>query len=815
MAIKVTPVASTVNPPKVRSSLPTVDDVVICDPSPALTSLTQHHRSSASSKKRSRVQFETNVPTETSRRRKATMFAAVAARRLNARSPLSLNNEVGEEYMRRVRALFHASDADEDNAVLPNERLVLLQLMGATAMEMQTFTAMESRQPEHTVSYDAFISMYRTFIVQCAQEQRQLPPTSFVVRCKSLKVAYNRCDTDGSHEISQVELEIAFQKLGLVLSDDDLDAMRMRLDLNKDGRIEWSDFLYAAWQDFMSDSRLSSSEPHKPFFINVFAELPSSIRASADRQQRRPFQNSSKRGSLSCKGAASKDDEPKRYLSRMERIGFDFLTCVAKEHLKRVKRATLAAKMSTRFEQASHSQSTKRHVVLSSVWPAPSFMVANKRIHDLSQQLQHHEVKPPPKPIDYKNGFSQDVMRQLGHIEWTGTALGFLFGLVSGLTSMGFESQLPPRLVVDEVWGINGYVLLINIAVSLLEVIALYIMAVICAFRLTVSAGLILYPLDDEREFLARAVARAALQVSHRKDTLFGMDPMRGSPRPVLLMTSLVYRSKRYVVKFLLKLLMKRVLWRAAARATLSAAVLPLQGLFNAWTIRRVLRNCRVNIMGPPCAIAALEVFLLEDACFTPAQRVDYMRVIGCCLVCKRMVHPNVEIMVEHLRFRWLNAGSWPVKDEGCTCIHEPTERCLIHVLDDIECLISRVRFLRISTATTTSVMMTQSLLSYHLRNLFFLLIVALVIDGNLDWKERRLYVRLCEAAGVQNHWTAILALKEAFVHGRGLNAETIFTLVRFEEDVEMPIETVDTSMVPWRESVLYLGSRLAQLLSC
>ncbi|KAG3161570.1 hypothetical protein PC128_g20763 [Phytophthora cactorum] len=385
---------------------------------------------------------------------------------------------------------------------------------------------------------------------------------------------------------------------------------------------------------------------------------------------------------------------------------------------------------------------------------------------------------------------------------------------------MGLESLLPSRLVVDEVWGFNGYVLLINIAVSLLEVIALYTMAVTCAFRLTIGAGLILYPLDREREFLARAVARAALQVGHRKDTLFGMDPMRGSPRLVLLMTYLMYKGKRYVVKFLLKLFIKRVLWRATARSALNATVLPIQGLLNAWTIRRVLRNCRINIVGPPCAIEALESFLLEDACFKPAERVDYMRVMGCCLVCKRMVHPNVEIMVEHLRHRWINADSWPIGDDGCTCLQESSDRCPAHVLDDVELFIATLRSLGSSTAAATSPSRPASasslLLSpYHLRNLFFLLIVALVIDGCLNWGERRFYVRVCEAAGVQNHWSSVLKLKEAFVQGRGLDVEAIFSLVQLETNVEMHCGTEESSSVPWRESLSYLGSRMARLLSC
>ncbi|KAG2797874.1 hypothetical protein PC116_g20306 [Phytophthora cactorum] len=769
MVTKVTPVTDTRLPSLTGAShlSPTTDDATAHYSSAASTK----RRLSGSSKKRPRVQFENGPPSEALRRRKATLFAAVAARRLNARNPLSLNEEVGEEYMRRLRALFHACDADEDTAILPNELLILLELMGATAAEARAFGVTASGRRDEAITYDAFVEMNRDLIVRCAQERRPLPPTSFVARCKALRNAYNRCDTDGSHEISPTELEIALQKLGLVFSDEDLDAIRVRLDPNNDGRIEWSDFLYAAWQDSLGDARASNSEIHKYFSVDLFTELPSFIRASADRQQR-PTHKRPRRGSETPDSDDTTDEAGKSYLSRMERIGVEFLTRVSKERVQRAKRATLVVSLSARFgawARSSQTQSVDQHQAGASVLPIQTLAVSTKRGANVRSGL-HQE---PKQSIisERRYGFSVEIMRQLRNIEWAGTLLGFLIGLVCGLLSMGLESLLPSRLVVDEVWGFNGYVLLINIAVSLLEVIALYTMAVTCAFRLTIGAGLILYPLDREREFLARAVARAALQVGHRKDTLFGMDPMRGSPRLVLLMTYLMYKGKRYVVKFLLKLFIKRVLWRATARSALNATVLPIQGLLNAWTIRRVLRNCRINIVGPPCAIEALESFLLEDACFKPAERVDYMRVMGCCLVCKRMVHPNVEIMVEHLRHRWINADSWPIGDDGCTCLQESSDRCPAHVLDDVELFIATLRSLGSSTAAATSPSRPASasslLLSpYHLRNLFFLLIVALVIDGCLNWGERRFYVRVCEAAGVQNHWSSVLKLKEAFRAG-------------------------------------------------
>ncbi|KAF4144187.1 EF-hand domain pair [Phytophthora infestans] len=810
MVSKVTPATDT-SLTEVRCPSPTTNDA-------AVHYSMAKHRLSASSKKRPRAQIENGPPSEALRRRKATLFAAVAARRLNARNPLSLNEEVGEEYMRRLRALFHACDADDDGAIMTNELSVFLELMGITTAESPVLGISTSDLRDQTITYDSFLERYRHVIVRCSQERRALPSTRFVARCKALKNAYNRCDTDGSHEISSTELEIALQKLGLVFSDEELDAIWVRLDPNGDGRIEWSDFLYAAWQDSRGDQRTGTFELHKYFSVDLFTELPSFIHTSADRQQRRPTRKRLKRGPKAPEADETANESSNSYISRMERIGVEYLTRVSKERVKRVKRATLAVSLSARFGTWARASQTLPVDEQYAVAPPQSLLVSAKRkptFHG-GLHLQNQENIP-----DRRYGFSLEVMCQLRNIEWSGTTLGFLIGLSCGLVSMGIESLLPSHLAGDEVWGLNGHVLLINIAVSLLEVTLLYTMAVACAFRLTVSAGLILYPLDHEREFLARAVARAALQVGHRKDTLFGMDPMRGSPRLVLLMTYLVFKSKRYVVKFLFKLFIKRVLWRAAARSALNATVLPIQGLLNAWTIRRMLRNCRINIVGPPCAIEALESFLLEDACFKPAQRVDYMRIMGCCLVCKRMVHPNMEIMVEHLRHRWINADAWPVSDDGCTCLQESSERCPAHVLDDIDVLITDLRLLGNSNPAAPSVSPTASasslllLSSYHLRNLFFLLIVSLVIDGSLDWGERRFYVRICEAAGVENHWSGVLKLKEAFVHGQGLDVEAIFSLVQFEKDVEMHYSTEESYSVPWRESVSYLSNRVARLLSC
>jgi len=472
---------------------------------------------------------------------------------------------------------------------------------------------------------------------------------------------------------------------------------------------------------------------------------------------------------------------------------------------------------------------------------------------------------------------SDDERRAVFRLEAVATLIGALAGVLFGLLAIGLDSVIFPASLDTDSATYYVYASLLNIAVSLVEVHVLYLTTLVSAFQLTVSANLILYPLDNEREFLTRAIARAALQAGNRKDALFGIDPMRGSPRLVAVVTLLLYKTKRYALKFLLKLLIKRVLWRAAARTALSLLVLPVNALSNAWTLRRVMRNCRVNIIGPSCILTVLEVFLLEEDCFSSLQRVDYLRTIGCVLVSKRAIHPNAEIMLQYLRHKWLCAELWPLTsvnsaETSCSCLTDSTTACKTHPLDDTDALLASLDLYRefldagspgaVSTrgggpmsvrrgvsdrgAAASKIFSARSgptsgdvdegghtqrnpaglSVRRHIRNVFFLLVVSLIIDGSLGWAERKLFVRCCQAAGVPNHWSCVLRLKRAFVGGRGIDIDAVFALVegrhvaadknqRADVREEDGKRGEDSTRVPVSETLQYFWNRLAGLLSC
>jgi hypothetical protein len=408
------------------------------------------------------------------------------------------------------------------------------------------------------------------------------------------------------------------------------------------------------------------------------------------------------------------------------------------------------------------------------------------------------------------------------------------------------------------------YLFLLNIFISIIEVNAMYITAVLCAFKLTIITGLTLYPQDAEREFLTRSIARAALQLGHSQDKIFGIDPMKGTPKFILFLSFLFYKTKRHAIKIVLKFLIKRVLWRAAAKVALSLMVLPVNGIMNAWTIRRVMRDCRINILGPPSAVSILELFFLEDDAFSPSQRVDYLRAIASCLVCKRCVHPNVQILLQHARKWLLSAEKW-THEPGCTCLQDPQEACPTHMFDDVKIFYQRLEQLADTEQPTSNLPIstgrsnsdsesdsdskriqntTKTLLQEqgeivctshygsigkeieqersidlfdHRRNIFFLIVVTLIIDGGLDWAERKFYVQACIMGGMRNEWKQVMKIRDDLVEGRGICMDHIFDIIDELDSEEMEQTEKMKHLLhhtPLFESLRFLGNRLSSLIS-
>lgn len=308
---------------------------------------------------------------------------AVAATRMPTRKP-TVVGDVGEEHLRRLHALFHTCDADEDGVLTSSELMVLLQLIGASegdataaAASASAFSPIdddvdyaslppylvsalldgavgsedgESESKTMTIgaSFESFLSDCREVVVRCYESRCALPSRAFVARCRPLKRGFRSCDTDGSLVVTRAELEIALQKLNVILGDDELDRVMALLDCNADGTIEWCEFLFAAWESSRADAGSGNSGQvgsmlQQYFNVEIFTDLPSFIRV-------KPSPEGSTRGRMMSTVAPTASSVsgsrrnsalavPASYVSRIEYIGIRLLTRASEARVSNVKRA--------------------------------------------------------------------------------------------------------------------------------------------------------------------------------------------------------------------------------------------------------------------------------------------------------------------------------------------------------------------------------------------------------------------------------------------------------------------------------------------
>ncbi|TMW64674.1 hypothetical protein Poli38472_011554 [Pythium oligandrum] len=735
--------------------------------------------------------------------------------------------KLGASYLEGLMEFFQLCDADEDGKLIPNELDLLLAMLGVLATKSSWNLQRSPSKVFSCTTFDQFLVQYGR---RLHSEAAPLPPVHFLRSCKQLKSGFKRCDTDGDHVITTTELEIALQKLDVVVTDEILQHQLALLDSNNDGTIEWSEFLRAAWRNASSHAAKSKStvllldtlrSVPAPAIVHRRPSTPQgrgSGRALADSHGRPPgkkqLNKSSNASRLLYKLALrahliwqqqpdevlrpaepAQDTAARRHRtlpvkSRVEHIGVRILTRISMQQVSNMKRV-----------KQDHTNAAQRRGARAT----------------LPARGPHSMALPSRK--ETRTRLSPDVRRRVFAIEFIAVILSALAGIVSGLVSIKIESVVPIMRQFDILSGTSSYYLVVlgvNIAISLVEVNLMYLTSVICAFRMTVATRLTLYPQDAEREFLTRAIARAALQVSHRTEKLFGLDPMKDSPRLVFFLSFLMFRSKRSVIKLLLKLFIRRVFWRAAAKATLSLMVLPLNAILNAWTLRRVMRNCRVTIIGPPCVTALMEEFFSRhNDQLRPFQRVDYLRVLGCAIVCKRSIHPNLEIMVHQLRNKWVTTKQWALAD-GCVCISQPDDPCPVHQLDDTDrffaslLLYSSQRHLPI----TPDLPVVQ-----HEQSMLCLLILAFVLDGNLTLTERRLYLRACQVARIESDWPGVFRIMRDFLNGKGIRLEAVYAMLKPVPRWQIPKDELSVKSSKWEkmsltEFGLYVADRLSSLIA-
>lgn len=242
---------------------------------------------------------------------------------------------------------------------------------------------------------------------------------------------------------------------------------------------------------------------------------------------------------------------------------------------------------------------------------------------------------------------SVEERRELDRITRRGViyaaALGAVSAGISSISAIVAETYFP---LGDALWGDDGiaYWAIFGGATgvaAVIEIALLYWDALAQVRRMADATGLSLTASESlRRRSVAAALARAALELPAPTEPAFGVDPLREANRIVLLLAGLVYKAKIALTGFLVKLVLRRALGRAAARWALAWVGVPVTAIWNAAVCWIVLRDARVALLGPSAAAEFLLQRVLPRNVSTATGELCF-RAVATAIVRNRTMHPN------------------------------------------------------------------------------------------------------------------------------------------------------------------------------
>ncbi|HTQ02978.1 MAG TPA: hypothetical protein VMI54_03945 [Polyangiaceae bacterium] len=358
----------------------------------------------------------------------------------------------------------------------------------------------------------------------------------------------------------------------------------------------------------------------------------------------------------------------------------------------------------------------------------------------------HPAVAGEDDPIHVLNA---DERRELRRIERRAVRRAATAGALSGLASataaiwahrwIGPDGS--PYSAADGVrfWGVVGVATTIA---SVFEIGFLYWDALRSVHAMATAAGLRLSAeaRSGEEHDVARALARAALELPNPPERAFGVDPHRETTRLAVVVASILYKGKIALTTFLLKAGLRSLLGQVMGRAVFELVTVPVTAVWNAVVCFLVVREARLRTMGPSAAVE-LVTHALAEGNPSPAGRISAFRSVASAVVRTQDLHPNHQALLRVL-----------VERLGPVDFDE---------VDDAR------RFLRDLGALEAS----------DQRLVLRLLVIAAVIDGKLTRAERRLLAEAFRVAGRRLELEQVERLRSTFYGGDGLDFELVRSL--------------------------------------
>jgi hypothetical protein len=231
-----------------------------------------------------------------------------------------------------------------------------------------------------------------------------------------------------------------------------------------------------------------------------------------------------------------------------------------------------------------------------------------------------------------------------------------LSGAVSGALIAGFEVLLRHMLAVDmesDDWVDLIFPFYVShfafaAVVTVLEFVYLYQLMLKSAARISSIGGLGLAS-RDEKDVMANAVSRAAMDMPNPRTEFYGIDPYFRISKARLLLYTFLYRTKVGITTILMRLLMRRLMARMAVRSLVPFIAIPLYAIWNVAIFWKALREARARVAAPVAIRQISERIRNEPGADDPEVRREIFEMVAETMMRARDSHPSFLLLLQEL----------------------------------------------------------------------------------------------------------------------------------------------------------------------
>ena len=310
-----------------------------------------------------------------------------------------------------------------------------------------------------------------------------------------------------------------------------------------------------------------------------------------------------------------------------------------------------------------------------------------------------------------------------------GLAAGASAGLAGAIVEMVVETDQVPTFGLPDWAAIS----VVTVFVTIIEIGYLYKICLDSVHALARDAGVVLSEEGDgrlEKQVLARALARAALELPNPIEPVFGVNPRGETSKMWLVAVTLLYKAKVGLTNFIFKAVFRRVLARFGVRFAAALVAVPVVAIWDAVVCWRVLREARIRVLGPSAAREFASGLLEPPPELTRAGRRVVVGAVAACVLRKADMHPNLLVFLREVVER----------------VGEPE--------DEVE-------------HTTPAFLAAMAQLSPEEQKVALRVLCASVaMDGRLRRRERHLLTVAYAAAGLEAPIETVRRLTHALAHG-------------------------------------------------